>query len=280
MVYGVVGRTHKARRASAKHLCEFGPTSKYYMLNDSFIAVYNKKEKTINIGNPILRSMPCIDIHLEADLDTGVEYMLLSSVSHFQECNITNDMPHGLNGTIFMLRAALKFAHSIWPQCKKLSMTDDSGFTDAATGVHVNLADRNMFKYGKTWYQSIVPELNLKPCSKYRSIVASILEVVDKVPKSKDRLFLGMDNKESVNTFITSKNDDISEQNKRILKVMACYGIPSLFGSEWTGRISHSTFANLDINIKRIEKPKNLKAQWGGISDAIDFANLPRQIYE
>ncbi len=254
--------------------------SKYYMLGESFIAVYNKKQKTINVGNPILRSMPCIDIHLEADLYTGVEYLLLSSVSHFQECNITNDMPHGPNGTIFMLKAALKLAHFIWPQCKKLSMTDDSGFTDTKTGVHVNLADRSMLKYGKTWYQSILPELNLKPCSKYSVYAASILKVVDIVPRSKDRLFLGMDNKESVRAFISSKNDDLVEQNKRILKVMACYAIPSLFGSEWTGRISSSAFINMGIEIKKIAKPGNLKAQWGGIGDVIDFANLPRQIFE
>jgi len=71
------------------------------------------------------------------------------------------------------------------------------------------------------------------------------------------------------------------EQNKRILKVMACYTIPSLFGSEWRGRISPLTLKNMELAIERIEKPLNLKAQWGGkLSDVIDFKNLPRLIHE
>ena len=255
------------------------------MLADQFIAVYSKKHKTLNVGNPILRSMhmPCIEIHMHTDLYSGIDYLLLASVGHFQECNVTNDMvmSRGEHGTILILRAALKLAITLWPQCKKLTMTDDSGFTDNTTGIHVCLSDHSMFKHGKTWYQRIVPEIRLEPFSKYKSIVSSILEIVNKVPRSRDRLFLGMTNKESVQDFIKSRDNNIVEQNKRILKVMACYKIPSLFGSEWTSRISTHSFENMELAMNRIKQPKNLKAQWGGKpSDFIDFKNLPGQIFE
>ena len=247
--------------------------SKYYKIVDSFIAVYNKKHQTISVGNPIILAMPCIEIQLEND-----NKIYLSNVSHFQKCNLKGDMVNGEHGTAFMLKAALKFAHFIWPNASIVTLTDSSGYIDKTSGINVNLADKTMYMYKKTWYQRGLSDLKLKPCSKYTSTVKSILEILEKVPRSKDRVFLNMKNKVTLYDFIHSVEDAV-ERYKFILKIATCFKIPSLFFSEWKGKIDDNCFAEVELNVQSIEKPKILKAQWGGIGDALDIGNLPNQTF-
>jgi hypothetical protein len=191
--------------------------------------------------------------------------MYLSSVSHYQSCNITNDLKHGESGTGNMMQVSILFAYTLFPQCLTMELSDESGFADSKTGRATRLADRDMFLHKKTWYQRMLPMMNLKPKgSKGRTKIAKFIETLNIKPTAKACSLIGISQSsrtlfEGI-TNIKKENDPYSS----VVKAMYHYDMPSMLSMPWYAKLSLATFVQINLEFKEIKKPKDLKAQWGG----------------
>jgi len=232
--------------------------STYYKVNNMFYAAVD--EDRILFGNPKLLAMPCVDVEVIDDL------IYINNVSHNISCNIENNLGNGELGTVCMINTVIGFVLQLYPNCKRIELSDTSGFIDKVNGRSTNLADRDMFLYKKTWYQRKFPFFKLKPKDKLaKQRIHELLTKLDSKPSRQDCNAIGIAASTTLLDGIANIKDDVYSV---IQKAMYVYGIPSLFGMPFIGKIP-DVRTTLTVSFKQIKHPKHpkaskLRAQWGG----------------
>lgn len=134
---------------------------KFYELSSSnlvFYVVVHSTTGEIFIVNPAKSQYPCVVILFDKSDDS----MILQSLSHFDFCSVNTNLPKK-TGTVTMMKTVLTFARRVMDARKvKVEFDDRSGFRDTALGVDIDLGTRDLFMYGKTWYQQNIG-FNIKP---------------------------------------------------------------------------------------------------------------------
>ena len=217
----------------------------------------------IKLGNPEVIAMPCV--HIEMDEDT----LVLHGLSHHEFCNRLKDMQHGEHGTVKLLKLSIQFAKYLFPSCTRLKLQDTSGYHDRHLG-SIDLATKSMLLYGMTWYQKhLQDEAVLKPTSKigqatyrrYHRVLNS--QIKPGAFEHVDCFRSGVPSDVTVHEAIQIRQPNFLE----LLQICQFYKLPPLMGFEWEGPL---TTAPLTLQIDKIKKPPNLKAQWGGRAWALD----------
>ena len=235
----------------------------YYKLNQVFIAVLRKDADEegcykIQVGNPVILAMPCLRILVNPREKT----LYLDT----QSCNISGNLPHSENGTVYMGKVGLLFALALFPKCKRIHLTDNSGFVDKVSQMSTNLSDRDMFLHKQTWYQRKFPELKFSPFKDDdKALVEKFKSVLQKTPRPKDIKNLSLPlNSETF--FSALQTMDRSVAYTTILNIMRLHSLPSLVGLDWiaTKRLSTHIFPDVELQYEIMTKPPKLKAQWGG----------------
>jgi hypothetical protein len=224
----------------------------------------------IKVGNSLALAMPCVVI----DVDVSHKTFHITSVSHHPSCNIDENMEHGRAGTIQMMHLALMLAKHLFPSYKKVELMDTSGYHDVVAGFNVNLADKDFFFSGSTWYQKHLGALNLKPLlEKNVNYIQELKRFLETHPSSDDATVLRRDYDLKL-----SKSKNYFE-NLQILKTkLGGAAIPfmfalqnhfhlmSLYGMVWIGSMDTPNPFDIPFQCEQIKRPRkrDLKAQWGG----------------
>jgi len=236
----------------------------YYMINDTYIAAFNKLEWTLKVGNPLELAMPCVVI----DVHEKESRFYLASLSHHPSCNLSENLPHGTNGTVKMLKLAIVFAKSLFPHISRIEFEDTSGYTDMDAGFNVHLSDKSFYSTGHTWYQEHLSEIGLKPKrSQDRQYLQTYVNLLNAYPSEKDiRSLRNMG-------FHLSKRKTILEnlnlsQNfyRLVFALQSHYHLRSLYGWMWSGKIRTMNPFHIEYLCHPYTKPlaTALKAKWGG----------------
>jgi hypothetical protein len=161
---------------------------KYYKINNTFysIVIETEYEYRIKFGG----KHECINISVYKD-DTNAN---LNGLSYDERCNKTSNLIPG-DGTINMLKCALKFAHTLYPQHMHGILLNDHSSITCAENIKIPLFYYYMTKHGKTWYQS---KFNAQSYVKeYKKYIKDALEYMkkddNKLPWNKfyDKYFIG-----------------------------------------------------------------------------------------
>jgi hypothetical protein len=148
---------------------------KYYKINNNYYAIVleNEFENRIRFGG----TRECINISVYKD-DTIPQ---INGISYDKRCNKTESMIPG-SGTIDMIKSAIKFSKSLYPDNCKSFMFKDMSNINCKKNIKVPLYYYYLSKYGKTWYQS---KLNARPEFKQhiKFIEESLIKLND--PKEK-----------------------------------------------------------------------------------------------
>lgn len=111
-------------------------------------------------------------------VDRGQHSIVLEDFYYNENCRAFQGLTRGY-GTKVLLYASLLFLRHMYPECKTLTLQDESKReVESLDGKHglIPLADWNLLVHGKTWYQRAIPGLTLSPTSKYKKCVSTILK--------------------------------------------------------------------------------------------------------
>lgn len=240
--------------------------------SNTFIAMLVRKgrEKHIYIGNPLQDKGPCI--HLEIPY-WDPQTLVLQSLNYHSFCSLSGEMKPGRQGTIPMLQAGIVFAKQKFPKLATLVFQDESGFHVKDPDFHyVNLAERDIFLFGQTWYQRALGPLDIYPqTEKAKALLTKYLKCAE------DKEYYQTSRNEYKNDLDYAASDTWKEYFKRKPKrtvyrdwikpmVRETFMLPSLKGVVWQGDITHAdeTTFNLPYEIVRVDE--FFAAKWGGVS--------------
>ena len=231
------------------------------------MAVYNAKESTIKVGNPLALAMPCVTIDIEKERKT----FYIASVSYHHSCNNEQNLPQGLNGTVLMMKLALILAKTLFPLFKKIELQDTSGYHDSEAGFNVVLSDRQLFFTGATWYSEHLKILHLAPASEDdRNHLSMCLALLASYPSDEDKKSLKKKGF-NVSTRLTILENLIKQKEKiggkaylDVRTTMRHYKLPSLEGITWIGKMLEPNPFGISFEFEKIAQPSDVKAQWGG----------------
>jgi hypothetical protein len=242
--------------------------SDYYKLNDLYIAVHNKKEENIKVGNPMAISMPCVVIEIQ---NSRVFY--LASMTHHTSCNITRNLQHGKNGTVEIMQLSLVFAKMLYPHISKIELQDTSGYHDHELGYNVNLSDKDFFFTGKTWYERHLLKINLIPqCKRDKIRVDELRQFLDSYPSNQDQKDLRARhiNVSKRKTFLENLIHLKLKKGNPAVEYMFIFQrdfkIPTLHGITWIGSMNSMNPFDIPLDAQRMKRPReeDVKAMWGG----------------
>lgn len=177
-------------------------------------------------------------------------------------------MVHGRTGTIQMMHLALVLAKHLFPSYKKVELMDTSGYHDAVAGFNVNLADKDFFFSGTTWYQKHLGALNLKPLlEKNVNYLQDLKHFLQTHPSSDDVTVLRRDHNLKLSKSKTYFENLHIVKNKLVPSIFALqnhFHLMSLYGLVWIGSMDTPNPFDIPFQCEPIPKKRDLKAQWGG----------------
>jgi len=175
-----------------------------------------------------------------------------------------------------MMRLAFIFAKAMYPSIRHVEFMDTSGYHDVEAGFNVTLSDKEFFFTGKTWYQQVLEEFNLRPkFQQDQHHLEHIDHVMRSFPSIEDARRL------SARHFKISKRKTIQEnlmqlQSKYGSRAIECmyifqrqYRLATLHGISWIGSMDSPNPFGVPFHYAPMKRPtaSELKAKWGGQVD-------------
>ena len=192
------------------------------------------------------------------ELDYGNQSIIVLDFFHHAQYAMNVELEKK-EGTRIMLKASLTFARNLMKsETTWVEFQDESAFFYPKTRIQIPLADRDIFIYGKTWYQQHIG-FRIKPVNKSKKIG---LKYVLKVRDQKDFAEI-----------YKLKGNDIYEEDIR--PFMFDNKVPSMKGVVWIGKFSKDL---VKIEVKKESKGVSAEvcARESGKMKGGGSLNIPR----
>jgi len=196
-----------------------------------FRASVEHKGQLVTVGGD---DLACVTL----ELDYYENSLILLDCFHDAQCAMNAELEKKY-GTRLMLKAALTFARQLMKaETVSVQLQDESALFFDKKRINVPLADRDIFIYGKTWYQQHIG-FPIRPHDKTtRSAYKGILAILSKARKHTDFAAI-----------YRQKGNDVYEQDIR--PFMFDNKVQSMKGVVWTGKFSIDL---VDIKAERTEE--------------------------